>query len=297
MLINHKIPYRYILNTIKYQLTYVLVFSILVYFLSEVYDETLPYIPLAIPAFIGTAISILLSFKLNQSYDRWWEARKIWGSIVNDSRNLVLQLQALTTNGDPTIIKKMGHRQIAWTYAFSKSLRGKDPMPEVSKWLDDAEIAELGDHNNKALALLQFHGRDLAKLRESGQLDSFGQVQINSTISRLCDSMGMAERIKNTVFPITYRLYLMMIIYLFIALLSISLREMQLYFQLPLSLLISSIFLLLEKTSTSLQDPFEDRPSDVPLNAISRTIEINLKQLLKEKEVPGPFPSYGFYLD
>ncbi|WP_158856195.1 bestrophin family protein [Lunatibacter salilacus] len=297
MLINHKVPYRYILNSVKYRLTYVLVFSVLVYFLTVVYNETLPDIPLAIPAFIGTAISVLLSFKLNQSYDRWWEARKIWGSIVNDSRNLVLQLQALSVKGDPNLIKKMGHRQIAWTYALSKSLREKDPMPEASKWIDSAEIAELGDHNNKALALLQFQGRDLAKLRESDQLDSFGQVQINSTITRLCDAMGMAERIKNTVFPITYRLYLMMIIYLFIALLSISLREMELYFQLPLSLLISSIFLLLEKTSTSLQDPFEDRPSDVPLNAISRTIEINLKQLLKEKEVPAPFPSYGFYLD
>jgi ion channel-forming bestrophin family protein len=297
MLINHKIPYRYILNTVKYQLTYVLVFSLLVYFLTVVYHETLPHIPLAIPAFIGTAISILLSFKLNQSYDRWWEARKIWGSIVNDSRNLVLQLQALTYKGDVHVIKKMGHRQIAWTYALSKALRGKDPMPETSRWVDSAEVMELGDHDNKALALLQFQGRDLATLRENGHLDPYGQVQINSTISRLCDAMGMAERIKNTVFPITYRLYLMMIIYLFIALLSISLRQMELYFQLPLSLLISSIFLLLEKTSTSLQDPFEDRPSDVALNAISRTIEINLQQLLKEKEVPGPFPAYGFYLD
>jgi putative membrane protein len=133
MLISHKIPYRYIINSVKYQLTYVLVFSLLVYFLSEVYNETLPLIPLAIPAFIGTAISVLLSFKLNQSYDRWWEGRKIWGSIVNDSRNLVLQLQSLTTKGDPNLIKKMGHRQIAWTYALSKSLRGKDPMPETNK--------------------------------------------------------------------------------------------------------------------------------------------------------------------
>lgn len=108
MLINHKVPYRYILNTVKYQLTYVLVFSVLVYFLTVVYKETLPDIPLAIPAFIGTAISVLLSFKLNQSYDRWWEARKIWGSIVNDSRNLVLQLQALTIKGDLNLIKKNG---------------------------------------------------------------------------------------------------------------------------------------------------------------------------------------------
>ncbi|HRP61146.1 MAG TPA: bestrophin family ion channel, partial [Vicingus sp.] len=86
MLLNKKVPFSYILNKVKYNIVYVFILSIIALYLTEKYHFLLPEIPLTIPVFIGTAISILLSFKLNQSYDRWWEARKVWGSIVNDSR-------------------------------------------------------------------------------------------------------------------------------------------------------------------------------------------------------------------
>ncbi|WP_316809380.1 bestrophin family ion channel [Pedobacter agri] len=70
--------------------------------------------PLGIPAFLGTAISVILSFKLNQSYDRWWEARKIWGSIVGDSRTFVLQLQSFLYTGNDDAILTLCFRYIAW---------------------------------------------------------------------------------------------------------------------------------------------------------------------------------------
>lgn len=91
MLLNKQIPASYILNKVKYDLVYVLIVSLTVLFITDKYTELLPEMPLTIPAFIGTAISILLSFKLSQSYDRWWEARKIWGTIVNDSRRTLLK--------------------------------------------------------------------------------------------------------------------------------------------------------------------------------------------------------------
>lgn len=89
MLLNKKIPATYIFNKVKFEIVYVLIVSIAVLLLTDKYQKLIPEMPLTIPAFIGTAISILLSFKLNQSYDRWWEARKVWGSIVNDSRSLL----------------------------------------------------------------------------------------------------------------------------------------------------------------------------------------------------------------
>lgn len=81
MLLNKRIPVKYIFNKVKYDLVYVLLVSIAVLLITEKYQQWLPEMPLTIPAFIGTAISILLSFKLSQSYDRWWEARKVWGVL------------------------------------------------------------------------------------------------------------------------------------------------------------------------------------------------------------------------
>jgi putative membrane protein len=94
MILERKIPLTYWLRTIKWDLLIVSVFSLTVYFTSEYLIDL--SIPISIGAFLGTAISLLLSFKLGQSYDRWWEARKIWGAIVNDSRTLVMQIQTFT---------------------------------------------------------------------------------------------------------------------------------------------------------------------------------------------------------
>ncbi len=296
MLLDKPIPLYYILNKIKRQLIYVVVVSILVHMITNKYKEILAEMPLAIPTFIGTAISILLSFKLNQSYDRWWEARKVWGCIVNDSRSFVLQLITLIPGGNEAIIKKMAYRQIAWCYSLGQSLRGLNPTENTEEFLSNEDLCEIQAQDNKPLALLRLNGIDLKKLRETNQLELFSQLQLDDTLVRLCDAQGKAERIKKTVFPVTYRLFLHSIIYLFVVTLSIALKNVSVFFEVPLLVLISSAFFLLEKSATHMQDPFENRPTDTAMTAIARTIEINIKQLLKEEDIPAPIKAEGFYL-
>jgi ion channel-forming bestrophin family protein len=296
MLISKQIPIYYVLNKVKFELLYVLLIALAVHYLSYILKSFLPQIPLTIPAFIGTVISILLSFKLNQSYDRWWEARKIWGSIVNDSRTLVLQLQTFVSKGNDKTIKKMGHRQIAWCYSLGQSLREKSPIENLEKFISSSEIEAIQLHNNKPLALLQLHSADLAELKENNQLDTYSQIQIDQTLLRLCGAMGGAERIKSTIFPITHLLFLQLIIYLFVVTLSIALREIEIYYEIPLLLLISNAFFVLEKTAIHLQDPFNDSPTDTAMTTLAQTIEINIKQLLKENDVPEPVQVETFYL-
>lgn len=295
MLLKKQIPASYILNKVKYDLVYVLIVSLLVLFITEKYKKLLPEMPLTIPAFIGTAISILLSFKLSQSYDRWWEARKVWGAIVNDSRSFVVQLQTLISNGNDSIIKQIAFRQVAWCYCLGQTLRGLNPTENLDQFLSPEDLKELEQHQNKPLALIQLNGKDLKHLKEANQLDVFAQVQLDDTLVRLCDSQGKAERIKSTVFPVTYSLFLHAIIYLFIITLSISLKDIGAIFEIPLLMLISIAFLLLEKSATHMQDPFENRPTDTAVTAIARTIEINIKQLLKETDIPQPYQPEKFY--
>jgi putative membrane protein len=146
--------------------------------------------PLTIPAFIGTAISILLSFKLSQSYDRWWEARKIWGSIVNDSRSLIIQLQTLTEKGNDNLIKKIAFRQIGWCYALGQSLRGLNSTENLESYMSADDLAAIKTHTNKPLAMLYQHAMDIKELKNENQLDTFSQIQLDSTIVRLCDAQG-----------------------------------------------------------------------------------------------------------
>ncbi len=296
MLLNKQIPAKYIFNKVKYDMVYVLLVSLLVLGITERYKEMLPEMPLTIPAFIGTAISILLSFKLNQSYDRWWEARKVWGSIVNDSRSFVIQLQTLINKGNDEAIKKMAYRQMAWSYVLGQSLRGLNPVENMEKFISEEDLKKIGAHKNPALALISLNANDIKALKDQNQLDAFSQIQLDETLVRLCDSQGRSERIKSTVFPQTYRLFLHSIIYLFVVTLSIALKDVGALFEIPLLMLISAAFFLLEKSAMHMQDPFENRPTDTSVTAIARTIEINIRQLLNETEIPEPYPANKFYI-
>jgi len=295
MLLNKRIPITYILNKIKIEIAIVLGVNFLVLYLTHKFNHLLPTMPLAVPAFIGTSISILLSFKLNQSYDRWWEARKVWGSIVNDSRSFVLQLQSFVSKGNEKIVRKMAYRQIAWSYSLGQTLRGLNPIENLDKLISTEDLGTITLHKNKPLALLQLNSYDLAELKVKNQLDTFSQIQIDNTIVRLCDAMGKAERIKSTVFPVTYRLFLHFMIYIFTVTLNISLIDTDWYFEIPLLLILSATFFLLEKSATNMQDPFENKPTDTAMTAIATTIEINIKQLLKETNIPEPNQTENFY--
>ncbi len=297
MLLEKKIPLEYIFKKIKKDLIIIISISIIVYWFEHVFHNYVPDLPISIPLFLGTAISLLLSFKLSQSYDRWWEARKVWGAIVNDSRSFVIQLKAFIKPGNEVLIKQITYRQIAWLYSLGQSLRGQNPIENIEKYLSEAELENLKSHSNKPLAMLDWHSTDLAMLKNKGDLDLFHQVQLDNTLIRLCDAMGKAERIKTTVFPTTYRLFLHILIYIFIVLLSIALAEIDGFFEIPLLIIVSIPFLLLEKTARHMQDPFSNLPTDTSVTAIARKIEINLKQLINDTDVPAPLQDNGFYIN
>lgn len=298
MLIRYKMPIAYVLKSAIPDFLVVLLITGIVYFVEWEFGLLSVGLSFSIPAFLGTAISILLSFKISQSYDRWWEARKIWGAIVNDSRSLVLQTQAFVGINNSSIIKRIAYRQIAWCYTLGKSLRGLEPLEGMEAYLNAEEIEYISKQSNKALAILQLNTLEFERLGSLDLLTEYKQVQLDSTLVRLCASMGKAERIKTTIFPTKYRMFLHLSIYLFVICLTVATSTMSIYFGLPLIMSIATIFFLLEGTAYNLQDPFENRPSDTPITAIARTIEINIRQLLEEEEgIPAPQAiEEGFYL-
>ncbi|SDD75546.1 putative membrane protein [Dyadobacter soli] len=301
MLLKKNIPIRYIFGKIKYEILFVTIYGIAIEVIYQNFHITNISIPMTVHSVLGTIISLLLAFRSNQAYDRWWEARIIWGAIVNDSRTFARQILSLMEDPlDPDRIdgfkKRMIKRQIAWCYALGKGLRRDDPMPMISKFVSEEELEYLKDFDNKHVGLVQLHARDLNNALKQGWVNPYQQVELDQTLTRLCDHMGKSERIKNTVFPATYSLYIHLALHFFILLLPFGLVQLFGFLMVPVLVVITACFFLIEKMAIHLQDPFENKPTDTPVLSISRNIERDLKQMMRDKTVPQAFEPEKFYI-
>lgn len=292
MLLRKNIPLGYVFGKIRYEIIAITIYSSLVAVLYYQFDLTSLSIPISIPMIMCTVISLLLGFRSSQAYDRWWEARMIWGEIVNESRTLTRQIFTLGRTDEGNDINHFRQRwvmrQIAWVNALGQSLRGKDPHRNMDKYLSRKEINYISRFSNVPVALLELHGRDLAYALQQGWVNEYQQVEIDKTITRLCDAMGKSERIKNTVFPATYSLYIHLAVNFFLFLLPLSLVGILGVFEVPIVVTIAASFLLIEKMAIHLQDPFENKPTDTPVTTIARNIENDLRQMLNDEAAAPP---------
>lgn len=302
MLLKKNIPLKYVFGKIKYEVLLVAVYTLVIVLLHDKFNLKDMSIPLSVPMIMGTVISLLLAFRSNQAYDRWWEARTIWGAIVNDSRTFSRQVLSFIDNSYNAedishFRERMVRRQIAWCYALSQSLRGLDGRDGLDRHIPKREVSHVCRYNNIPMGLLELHARDLNYALKQGWINEYQQIQLDQTLSRLCDAMGKCERIKNTVFPATYSLYIHFAMNFFILLLPFALIEYFGFIEVPMVVAIAASFLLIEKMAIHLQDPFDNKPTDTPMTTISRNIERDLKQMLNDHQVPETISAeHAFYV-
>ena len=283
MLLNRKISILYFVKNIKWQILFVITFALAVGFLHLRPEFKGVDIPLNILTLLGTIVTILLAFRTSQSYERWWEARTIWGAIVNDSRTLTRNVLQFLPENESVERKKFAERQIIFVNALGETLRKVPLSPKVEAYVKFHNINAVNLPN----ALLDEHSHQIGQLKTEGKISDFQQLQLNEIVSRLCDSMGKCERIKNTVFPRSYSLILHILIYAFTAILPFSLNHNQFVTEIAISIIIPLLFIAVEKTAIIMQDPFENSPVDTPMTSIAQTIEINILQMMGEKDVPA----------
>ena len=291
MVINLKIPWRRIIHDLKFPMTVIIIYMIFI----SIYDHYSPlgdlHVPISLITVPGTVIALLLGFRTNSAYDRWWEARKVWGSIVNDSRTWVRQLFTFVAHKDidsdiDRTIQTMAHRHIAWTYALTGHLRKLPVDRLLLQYLPDYKIDGAGQRSNIPNALLFEQGRDVKMLFENNHINAYQQARLDDTLTKLTDAMGKCERIKNTVFPSSYSLLVDLLIYLWIIFLPFGLVDIVGYILIPTTISLAFSFLVIDRIAVYMQDPFEDTASDTPMLALSRTIEINIREELREKNIP-----------
>ncbi len=250
---------------------------------------------------ISTAISFFIAFFTAQAYDRWWEARKIWGAFVNDSRSfgrMVTTLFGKTGGGSevPAIQERLIRRHIAYLYAVKARLRGEG-AETYSGYLSEEDAGRVEGSSNVGNTLLGFQGEDIDAAERSGHIDVIRMAQFNDMLSRFSTSQGMAERIKGTVFPAHYSSMIRLSIWIFVLVFPAALSEEIGHWAIFFSSLLGTIFVLVYRAGQALLDPFEGTPNDTPMSSIVRTIEINLLEQIGDKNLPAPVePVDGRYL-
>ncbi len=253
-----------------------------------------PNIPLSI---FGGVLGVLVGFRNSSAYARWWEARMIWGAIVNNSRSFareVLSMIVAPEAGEesayqlPEVQRKLVLLQVAYVHALRNHLRGLPPLDELAGLIPEDEMERLKTQKNVPLAIQQSMASIVADCYQRGWIDNMRWVNLDRTLSTLMDCQGASERIKNTPLPRQYDLFIRLFVDIYCLLLPLGMVD-SLQLLTPVgSTLVGFIFLALDQIGRNLETPFENLPHDISLTAISRTIEINLKQMIGEKEIPEP---------
>ena len=251
------------------------------------------YVPLAL---YGTAISIIVGFRNNYAYGRWWEARTLWGAIVNRSRTFGRQvmntLSPRAEGGAPEALevgevqRRLVYYQIAFVHALRQQLRGLDPVAEISGIISADEQAELRREKNVSLTIQRKMGDLLRQARRREWINEWEWQALDQSVSSLMDSQGGAERIKNTPLPKQYDFFPTLFVQIYCLMLPVGMVTNLGWFTPIGSTVVGFMFLALDKIGRDLEDPFNNGIYDVPLTAICKTIEINLRQLLGETELP-----------
>ena len=251
----------------------------------------LPHIPLAL---YGSAITIFVAFRNQSAYARWWEARTLWGAIVNNARSWVRQVVSMHATRDdenqPLIgmQRRLVYLQIAYVHTLRQHLRKLDTAAELPTRLEPADLVLMQGQVNLPLSLQVHMGKLLQQCKRLAWVDPLQWQAMDGTLNDLADAQGGCERIKNTPMPKQYDYFPKLFIQIYCVLLPLGLVTSMGWFTPLGSTLVGFIFLTLDKIGRDLEDPFENTIYDVPLTSITKSIEISLRQMLGETDLPAP---------
>ena len=280
----------------------------------------IPWVPITL---IGTAAAFIVGFKNTQTYNRLWEARQIWGAIVNSSRAWGIMVKDCVVAPDHSADAKAIHQQlvyrhIAWLTALRFQLREARVWEnlhksynreyrqfyqiaereqkldeELSKFLSPEELAYVLSKKNRATHLISLQSTQLQALKQSGHLDPLSFIEMENLLVNFYEQQGKCERIKNFPYPRQFASINMFFVRLFVFMVPFGmLKEFEklgdhiVWLTIPFSVLVSWVFSSMEKVGESTENPFEGGANDVPITSMSRTIEIDLREMLDETDLP-----------
>jgi putative membrane protein len=253
----------------------------------------------AIPfTLMGLPLAIFLGFRNNAAYDRYWEGRKQWGELVLRSRNLARQCLSLVNDDDDEDgpPARMLRRAIAYAHALRHRLRGSDPAADVTIWVMREEWERVHKLPNLPHALMLEMGADLQRCLLERRLDPCLAPSIDASLSAMTGVAAACERIHGTPIPFSYTLLLHRTALLYCVLLPFGLVDAIGDLTPLVTLLVAYTFFGLDALGDEIEEPFGISDHDLPLAAICRTIEIDLRTALGDADLPPPLLPVGYRL-
>lgn len=302
---------------------YSLIICATTYFLQISFS--LPWQPMSV---MGIAVAFYLGFKNNSSYDRTWEARKIWGGIVNNSRSFrAAAVSFIQGENKNEVIKELIYRHVAWLTALRYQLRLSKEWEhvenrikglyaptvcedytdkldnELKRYISDSEIASLNNKSNIATQIMANQSKRLQELRNEGFYEDFRHMEFHHLVTTFYDDQGKSERIKNFPFPRQYASTALWLTTVFCVILPFGMLDIfykaggWTFWLCPLfSALIIWVFFLMEKIGDYSENPFEGNYNDVPITSIARGIEIDLREMINDTGIPEAVKPYNGFL-
>jgi putative membrane protein len=256
-----------------------------------------PYgLSLAIPetahSLVGVALGLLLVFRTNASYDRFWEGRKQWGAIVNESRNLG-RAASVHLASAPDLIRPI----LLWTCAFSWStmyrLRGKASLGPIAADLPADEVAPVLAANHPPLAVACRITRHLVEARRRGAISDHLLVALDQNVQLLVDFMGACERIRNTRIPFAYMVHLRRALILYCFTLPFALLGRFGWGSSFAVLFVAYVLYGIEEIGVEIEDPFGEDANDLPAAQFCAAIEATLRGIVDPGEIQSPSARVG----
>lgn len=239
---------------------------------------TLPHISIGAMGVFGVALSLFLGFRNNAAYDRWWEARKLWGSMIADIRNLGRHMCVFVGKGaDREHILSCA---VAFAHLHRGFLRNVDVRADLVDWIGEEKTDAMIAHRNPADAALRSMTDKIAKLTAEDAISGFGQMTISQTLAALALAQAGCERIVTTPLPFVYSLLVRRTTYLYCWLLPFALIESTGWFGPIFAAVVAYVFFGLQTVTNELELPFRNLQNGLPLDAMCRSIEISVCEAL-----------------
>ena len=294
MIIQRSVRLKWILQIEGWNILFFIIYGFAACALYSYYDHL--SFPVSEISVLGIAVAILLGFRNNEAYNRYWEARTAWGDLMNYSRNFGSQVIAYIQPQAEHELKKQKnfkehkeliYRHLAFLNALRLQLRQEGTWDELKPFLSESEFNKLNTAINKATLINHWQSARLKELYKLGQLEKEAYVYgLMVSIKEFFAAQGRCERIKSTPLPRQYGFFTKSFVWVFVLLLPFGLVQHLGWGTLPIYVILATIFTITELIGSRTEEPFEGKLEDVAMSSVCRKIEIDLRQQLGESEIP-----------
>lgn len=227
---------------------------------------------------IGGALGFLLVFRTNTSYDRYWEGRKLWGELTNQTRNLAIKIENYCINNKDKA-KEIMNLHNAFLNLVKMTIRDEKDYGSVEKFMNKDLFEKIKKHKRPHIVIAAIISYKIMELKKSKIIDEIEHMLISQNMDTIMNATGGIERIRRTPIPIAYALHLKRVLYIFSFLLPLAFVDTIGWWTVPVVTFISYVFLGIEEIGVEIEDPFGEDANDLPIDDICINLEGNIEDI------------------